>query len=114
MKDGFLDTIIQLEKQIQAEVATEKKRAEAWRERELAALETGVQAASTEIEERHRQILADKKAAYQEESAALKAATSRWCHNLEELDDTRLREVLQEHLKTILPGGEDDHPHGKG
>lgn len=114
MTDGLLENIIQLEKQIQDNVAAEQVRAEQWQERELAALETSLLAARSATEERRKQILTEKKAELLREGAGLEAAAKGWCQRLEKLDDTTLEDVLKQHLAGVLPGGDHDHPHGQG
>ena len=113
MTDGLLENIIQLEKRIQSEVTAEKERANEWQQRELTVVESSFAAALTAEEERSGQILAEKKAELQIEAAALEATSSAWCQRLSELDEANLRDVLKRHLATILPGGDNDHPHGQ-
>ena len=113
MTDGLLENIIQLEKQIQANVAAEQTRAEQWQERELAALENSLAAARSATEERRKQALSEKKAELLREGADLEAAAKDWCQRLEKLEDTILEEVLKRHLAGVLPGGDHDHPHGQ-
>jgi len=113
MTDGLLENIIQLEKHIQSEVTTERARAGAWQQREVAAVElTLVRALATE-EQRCQQLLAESERKLQSESAALEATSSAWCQRLSKLDDATLRDLLKRHLAAILPGGDHDHPHGK-
>lgn len=114
MTDGLLENIIQLEKQIQANVATEQARAEQWQERELAALENSLVAARSATEERRKKALREKKAELLREGASLEAAAKDWCQRLEKLQDTILEDVLKRHLAGVLPGGDHDHPHGQG
>ena len=113
MTDGLLENIIQLEKRIQLEVTAERARAEAWQQRELAAIESSLAAALSAEEERCRQMLAEKKAELQSEGAELEATSSAWCQRLSKLDDATLRDLLKRHLAAILPGGDHDHPHGQ-
>ena len=114
MTDGLLENIIQLEKQIQANVAAEQVRAEQWQKRELAALEISLLAERAATEKRRKQLLSEKKAALLREAAEIEAAAEDWCQRLAILDDTVLEEVLQRHLAGVLPGGDHDHPHGQG
>ena len=114
MTDGLLESIIQLEKHIQAEVAAEQARAEEWQQRELAAIESGLTAALTAEQERGRQALAEKQCALQSEGAAMETAASAWCGRLLNLDEATLHDLLKRHLAVILPGGDHDHPHGQG
>ena len=114
MTDGLLEEIIALEKQIQAGVSAEQLRAEQWRERELAALESSLVEARTATEEWRQRTLAEKKAELMREGADLEAAAKAWCRSLEKLDDAVLRDVLKRHLADVLPGGDHDHPHGQG
>ena len=114
MTDGLLENIIQLEKQIQANVAAEQVRAEQWQKQELAALEMCLLEEQSATEERRKQLLKEKKADLLREGADLEASAKDWCQRLAKLDDTALEEVLQRHLAGVLPGGENDHPHGQG
>lgn len=114
MTDGLLENIIQLEKQIQSEVADEQVRAAAWQAREMSAMQDALEKTRLIEEQRRRQSLAEKKAAIEREGAALEAASSAWCQRLADLDETRLRDALKWHLAAILPGGDHDHPHGQG
>ena len=113
MTDGLLENIILLEKRIQAEVSVEQARAEAWQERELAALQSSLAAALHAEKERGQQALAGKKAELQREGEALKVAVATWCQRLASLDDKTLSDVLMQHLAGLLPGGDHDHPHGQ-
>ena len=114
MTDGLLEEIIALEKQIQAGVSAEQLRAERWRKRELAALESALVAERAATEEWRKRTLAEKKDALLREGADLEAAAKAWCLRLEQLDDAVLRYVLRRHLASVLPGGDHDHPHGQG
>lgn len=114
MTDGLLENIIQLEKQIQADVAAEQVRAEQWQKRELAALETALLEERSATEKRRTQLLTEKKAELLREAAGLEAAAEEWCQQLADLDDAILEEILQRHLAGVLPGGDHDHPHGQG
>jgi hypothetical protein len=114
MTDGLLETIIQLEKRIQADAAEEQARAEAWQTRELAALQTAIAEAHTDREQRYRQLLDARKAELLREGAAMEAAASAWCERMASLDERCLHDVLERHLAAILPGGDNDHPHGQG
>jgi len=114
MTDGLLENIIQLEKQVQANVAAERARAEQWQKRELAALETSLVAERSATEEQREQVLKEKKAALLREGADLEAAAKDWCQRLETLEETTLENVLKRHLAVVLPGGDHDHPHGQG
>jgi len=113
MTDGLLENIIQLEKRIQLEVAAERLRAEAWQQRELAAIDSSLARALAAEELRSRQALVEIRAALQNEGAALEASSSAWCLRLSELDEGALRDVLKRHLAAILPGGDHDHPDGQ-
>ncbi|MDT8443655.1 MAG: hypothetical protein RQ722_05145 [Desulfuromonadales bacterium] len=113
MTDGLLESIIQLEKRIQAEVAAEHARAEEWQQRELAAIADFFALAQTAEEERRRQMLVEKKAEFQSKGAALESASTAWNRRLTTLDDARLHKALKRHLAAILPGGDHDHPHGQ-
>ncbi|MEN8687081.1 MAG: hypothetical protein AB1Z51_02590 [Desulfuromonadales bacterium] len=114
MTDGLLENIIQLEKQVQAKVASEQARAEQWQKRELAALETFLVAERSATEEQREQVLREKKAALLREGAGLETAAKDWCQRLETLEETTLENVLKRHLAVVLPGGDHDHPHGQG
>lgn len=113
MTDGLLQSIIQLEKHIQAEAVAEHARAEEWQQRELAAMESTFAAAMTAEKQRGRQMLAAKKVELKKKGAALESASSAWCQRLSDLDDATLQATLKQHLKAILPGGDHDHPHGQ-
>ncbi len=113
MTDGLLETIIQAEKRIQAEVAEEQARAVAWQTRELAALQTALAAARTDGEQSYRQSLEQTRAELQREGAAMEAAAAAWCERVARLNEGCLRDVLERHLTAILPGGDNDHPHGQ-
>ena len=113
MTDGLLESIIHLEKQIQASVAEEQVRAGQWQERELAALENSLAEARTATEEQRKRALIEKKAQFLREGAVLESAAKDWCQRLEKLDDSTLEEVLKRHLAGVLPGGDHDHPHGQ-
>ena len=113
MSDGLLENIIQLEKQIQLEVAAERARAEAWQQREQAAIDRSFDSAMTAEELRSKQALVEIRAALQSEGAALEASSAAWCQRLSQLDEVTLREVLKRHLAAILPGGDHDHPDGQ-
>ena len=95
MNDGLLENIIQLEKQIQTNVAAEQVRAEQWQKRELAALETSLLEARSVSEERRKQVLTEKKAELLREGEGLEAEAKDWCQRLANLDDTTLEEVLK-------------------
>ncbi len=114
MSDGLLESIIQLEKSIQAEVAKEKVRAEEWQTRELANLETVLTSASEELARNRSQKLARKKRELKREGAKVQTDAETWCKRLESLDDSVLRATLRSYLAVILPEGDHDHPHGKG
>ena len=113
MTDGLLENIIQLEKQIQAEVAEEQERAKTWQERELAQLDQKLETARANEEERCRQTLTEQNTAVHQDVAKIKAETDAWCKRLAELDDATLSRVLKRKLAAILPGGDHDHPHGQ-
>ena len=113
MTDGLLENIIQLEKQIQANVAKEQVRAGQWQERELATLESSLVETRTAIEEQCKQALIKKKEQLLCEGADLEAAAKDWCKRLEKLGDSTLKEVLKQHLAGVLPGGDHDHPYGQ-
>ena len=114
MTDGLLENIIQLEKQIQADVAREQERAEEWQSRQLAELEESLAIAHAEEEDRCRQALSDQSTVVQREVDQIKAETKDWCKRLAALDDESLNGVLKRKLAEILPGGDHDHPHGQG
>jgi len=114
MTDGLLQNIIELEKQIQAEVAAEQVRAEQWRERELAELENSLAASKAATDEHRKQALEAGRTAFLEEGAAIEARTKSWCEQMEKLDERVVRDILRRHLAGILPGGDHDHPHGQG
>jgi len=113
MTDGLLENIIQLEKRIQLEVATEQARADEWQQREMDAVENTFAAARDREDKRYQQRLAEKKTELQNDSATLEASSSAWCQRLSKLDDVTLCDVLKQHLAVILPGGDHDHPHGQ-
>lgn len=113
MTDELLENIIQLEKQIQTEVAAERAHAEEWQRRELAQMEKDFSDALKSETELSRQKLVEKKAVLQSEGAALEEMSSAWCRRLLELDEATLRNVLKRRLSVILPGGDHDHPHGQ-
>lgn len=113
MTDGLLDNIIELEKDIQAEVSAEQIRAEEWQARELAGLQDDCAKAKANEEVRRRELLADKNVKLREESASLEAVACAWCQRLSKLNDEMLLDVLKRHLAVILPGGDYDHPHGQ-
>jgi urease accessory protein UreE len=113
MTDGLLENIIQLEKQIQANVAAEQARAGEWQERELAALESSLTEARIATEAQREQALAKRKAQLLREGDELEATAADWCGRLANLDDSTLEAVLKRHLAAVLPGGDHDHPHGQ-
>lgn len=113
MKDGLLDDIIHLEKQIQAEVAAEETRAAAWRDRELAALDAAATRLKATEEQRLDRALSAARDKLRREADALESSAADACRRLESLDDDVLRRVLHRHLPSLLPGGDHDHPHGE-
>jgi hypothetical protein len=113
MSDGLLNNIIRLEKNIQAEVDNEQKRASEWQARELLALQGAFAAAKAGEEQRFQQRLAEREEELRHEGAAIEAAALTWSQRLEMLSEATLRSVLKRHLATILPGGDYDHPHGQ-
>ncbi len=114
MTDGLLKNIIQLEKKIQAEVAAEQARASKWQERELSILESTLKEEISIVENNRRQQIEEQKASLLQQGAAMQEAAENWCQRLSNLDDTTLRGILKQHLAAILPGGDNDHPHGEG
>jgi hypothetical protein len=113
MTDGLLEEIIQLEKQIQAEVSGEQVRANEWQQRELATLERSFTEEQAAEKKRCQVMLTEKEAALRREGATLEAASSAWCERLSNIDNAILRNILKRHLAVILPGGDHDHPHGQ-
>jgi len=113
MTDGLLENIIQLEKQIQAEVAQEQVRAKTWQERELALLEDRLNEARANEDERRQQAFAEQKSALEREIKKMERDSADWCHRLSRLDEATLYRVLKQQLAVILPGGDHDHPHGQ-
>lgn len=113
MTDGLLENIIELEKQIQADVAAEQARASEWQERELAELQNLSVTARRSESARRNQVLAEQKDASNRESEALEAAAAEWSQRLINLDEGLLRAVLNNDLAAILPRGDHDHPHGQ-
>lgn len=114
MTDGLLESIIQLEKRIQVEVAAEQARANEWQQRECDTQQCVFTASRKAEEERYRQELALEKTNLLREGAALEAASSAWCQRLSHLEEATLHDVLKRHLAAILPGGDHDHPYGQG
>jgi len=114
MTDGLLENIIQLEKHIQAEVASEQARASEWQSRELTELHQAMSKAREKEKQRCQQQLAEKKAELLNEGTAMEAAADAWCQRLASLDEAILRDALKRYLAAILPGGDHDHPHGQG
>ena len=114
MTDGLLDNIIQLEKQIQAEIAAERDRAEGWQERELAQLQEGLAAARAEVAAQREASLATAQDALKQEGQRMQTTMAAWCEALQKLDDNVLRARLRAYLAELLPGGDHDHPHGQG
>lgn len=114
MTDGLLENIILLEKKIQAEVSAEQARACVWQERELAILQSALAAERDHVEVRRKQRLEEKKAELMQQGESMRQAAESWCQRLQTLDDAILCDVLKQHLAAILPGGDDDHPHGEG
>ena len=114
MSDGLLESIIQLEKSIQSEVAKEQVRAEEWQARELANLEKKLARIRQEFEEHRRLELEKKKSELEHEGAKLKAEAEDWCNRLELLEDSVLLSALRLNLAVILSEGDHDHPHGEG
>lgn len=114
MTDGLLDSIIQLEKRIQAEVASEQARADEWQARELGSLESLLAAGRAAEEQRRHELFAARQVELQREGDALEESSSAWCDRLSNLDSATLSGVLQRHLAAILPGEDHDHPHGEG
>lgn len=114
MTDGLLENIIQLEKQLQAEVADEQVRAQQWQSRELEHLDKSFVAARNLEENRLKTALKAREEEIQHEVEALEAQTEAWSRHLLSLDDATLMEVLKRQLAEILPGGDHDHPHGAG
>jgi hypothetical protein len=113
MTDGLLDSIIELENEIQAEVSAEQIRAGEWQARELAGLQDDCAKARVDEDLRCRELLADKHVKLKEEGASLEAVAGAWCQRLSKLNDEMLLDVLKRHLAVILPGGDYDHPHGQ-
>ena len=114
MSDGLLESIIQLEKSIQAEIAREQVRAEEWQARELTDLDAMLHSAGEEAVERRKRLLADRTRELEQESAKIQSDTEAWCKALEALDEALLRTTLRPYLAVILPEGDHDHPHGEG
>ncbi len=114
MKDGLLDEIIHLEKQLQDEVAVEEARAATWRDRELASLAEAKTRADAAEEEHRRQAMATADETARREAEELESRVTALCLRLENLADETLLRVLQRHLPTLLPGSDHDHPHGEG
>jgi hypothetical protein len=113
MSDDLLNNIIELEKRIQADVAVEQTRAEEWQVRELATLSNDCAEARRIEEARCQGLLAEQEEQLKREGTALEVAASDWCQRLLALNDTILHDLLKRHLAAILPGGDNDHPHGQ-
>ncbi len=111
MSDGLLESIIQLEKWIQAQVVAEQERAATWQERELVALEASQSKLRQQVEDRFHQELIKRQKSFQHQGETLEAEASGWCQRLAALDDATLCEILRRHLAALLPGGDNDHPH---
>jgi hypothetical protein len=114
MGERLLNSIIELEKALQAEVAREEARAAAWREREFAALELTLATARRQLQELEVDRLASARRDAETCAEGLRQDTAAWCERLAALPDSLLREVLLRHLPDLLPETSDDHPHVQG
>ena len=113
MTDGLLEEIIQLEKQIQNELAGEEVRAERWRDRELAGLDAALERARLAAEDGFGESLDAARAAAEAEARQMLQTADAWGRSLSDLDDDTLRHLLAKHLAMIIPEVADDHPHGQ-
>jgi dsDNA-specific endonuclease/ATPase MutS2 len=113
MSDRLLANIIELEKTLQEELAQEEAHANAWREREYAALEQELITTRQQLQQREAEQLAAARREAEVAAEHQRLATVAWCERLAELPDSFLREVLHRHLPSILPEAGDDHPHGQ-
>lgn len=114
MSESLLENIIQLEKQLQAELAAEERRSQAWRERELAQLDAALAVARRESERGDQAAEEAARMAAHAEGEALLRSAEEWCGRLQALEEDWLRNELVRHLVAILPKEDDDHPHGQG
>lgn len=113
MTDRLLATVIELEKTLQEEVRAEEVRAAAWRERELAQLQTDLAAARLEVVRWQEEQAAAAHCAADRAAAELQAAATGRCARLAALPEYFLEKLLKQQLAALLPGVGDDHPHGQ-
>ena len=109
MDDDLLRTIIVLEKQLQAQLAEEQNRAEAWAEREVGLLDQDLADYRQRLNTREANWLeaAERRLRlrWQQWEAGEKARQQAFLQYAGE----RLRSRLEANLGRILPDGDDDH-----
>ncbi len=113
MNDGMLHDILDIERQIEADLAAERRRAGAWlalRKKEIdhrcgEQLEVAATTACRDGEKRCQAVRAA--------GAARIRDMRRQARRLKTLSDGILRQVVQRHLPQIIGGVPDDHPDGQ-
>lgn len=114
MGDRLLTTIIELENALQEEYCREERRAAAWREREVAALERNLAATRRQLSAETLAAETPARQAAEAEAARRRQAAERLCARLTALPDVFLEAMLRRALCLLLPEDDHDHPHGQG
>jgi len=112
MSDGVLQEVLRLEQQIAAELAEQRRQADAWLsdkrqevEEELRQQRDALQSAGLD-EPRRRELR-------RQAAATLHRGCER-LRNLQRLDDAALRQALREVLAPVFGESADDRPDGQG
>jgi len=113
MSERLLTSIIELEKALQAEVASEAARAQAWKERELGLLAGDMAAARDQLRTTEAEQVAAARRAADADAAQLQREMMAWCQRLAGLPDAVLERLLLRQLPRLMPEAGDDHPHGQ-
>ena len=114
MSDRLLTSIIELERSLQGEVASEQARAVAWLERELAMLAAEMKASGQQLLTAEAEQVAAARREAEAAAAQLQQDSAAWCKRLAELPDAVLERVLLRQLPLLMPEAGNDHPHGQG
>lgn len=109
MADELLNSVIQLENQLQLQLHQERERAAEWLDGLRGEQDRRAAAARNELEAEKERTLAIEKQRAEQKAQELIDTEQNYCRRLDGLSDQVLSATLRRNLVKILPGQGDDH-----
>jgi hypothetical protein len=113
MSDGILKDILQLEQKIEADLCREEERAQSWFTEICRAIDSDLSGEQKDNDLATEQQSAETIRSFRQTAAEKLRRERRWAKTLVDMPDGRLLPLLQDQLKVVLTGRDDDCPDDK-